>query len=95
MILARRLEHRPCWRALSFGAFYGLAAYVGYSRLDQGEHYLSDVLVGAAAGTLIGRTFYRINHRWSSGERAARFRIHPPRLIPGGAEVVVSVRLGR
>jgi hypothetical protein len=35
---------------------YGLAAFVGASRLQQNRHYLSDVIFGAAIGIVSGRT---------------------------------------
>jgi membrane-associated phospholipid phosphatase len=37
----------------SFGILYGWAGYVGYSRMLDNKHYITDVLIGAAAGTLI------------------------------------------
>jgi hypothetical protein len=37
---------------------YGWAGYVGYSRILDNKHYLSDVLVGAAVGALIGNIMY-------------------------------------
>lgn len=46
------------WKTVSFGVLYGWAAYVGYSRIRDNKHYLSDVLVGAASGTLISYLLY-------------------------------------
>ncbi|MBN1447935.1 MAG: phosphatase PAP2 family protein [Bacteroidetes bacterium] len=46
---------------LKIGAFsllYGWAVYVGYSRMVDSKHYISDVLVGAASGTLIANLVY-------------------------------------
>jgi hypothetical protein len=40
---------------------YGWAGYVGYSRIKDKKHYLSDVLVGAAAGSLISYFIYDSN----------------------------------
>ena len=45
-------------KASAFAVFYGWAGYVGYSRLADKKHYVSDVLVGALAGTLIGNLVY-------------------------------------
>lgn len=46
------------WKTVSFGVLYGWAAYVGYSRIHDKKHYLSDVLVGAASGTLVSYLLY-------------------------------------
>jgi hypothetical protein len=35
---------------------YAVAGYVAASRLNEGKHYLSDVVFGAAVGILVGRT---------------------------------------
>ncbi len=45
-------------KSASFAVLYGWAGYVGYSRIADSKHYLTDVLVGAAVGTLIGNLVY-------------------------------------
>lgn len=45
-------------KATAFAILYGWAGYVGYSRLADKKHYVSDVVVGALAGTLIGNLVY-------------------------------------
>lgn len=35
---------------------YAVAGYIGTSRLNEGSHYLSDVVFGAAVGIMVGRT---------------------------------------
>lgn len=40
---------------------YGLAATVGYARLNNNRHWASDVLAGAAIGTFVGKTVVRFN----------------------------------
>jgi hypothetical protein len=35
---------------------YAVAGYIATSRLNEGKHYLSDVVFGAAVGILVGRT---------------------------------------
>jgi membrane-associated phospholipid phosphatase len=42
---------------------YGIASAVSLSRFTGSKHYLSDVLVGSAAGYGIGRYVYRTHHR--------------------------------
>ena len=43
---------------LSFGVLYGWAGYVGYSRIHDRRHYISDVIVGALVGTAISYFVY-------------------------------------
>jgi hypothetical protein len=45
-------------KTAAFTGLYGWAAYVGYSRIYDNKHYFSDVLVGAAVGTLVGNWIY-------------------------------------
>jgi len=44
-------------------AAYGVASVVSVARFTQHKHYLSDVLVGSAAGYFIGRYVYEAHHR--------------------------------
>jgi len=44
------MEHEWYWGA---GA-YALASFVGYSRMNDNEHYLHDVVMGATIGTVFG-----------------------------------------
>ena len=58
---------------------YGVAAYVGASRIQMKRHYLSDVAFGAAIGIMAGRTV-------TIGRGSARFAVAPA-AAPGGAGV--------
>jgi membrane-associated phospholipid phosphatase len=49
------------------GAGLALAAFTGYLRMAANEHYLSDVLVSAAAGSLIGWAVPYLFHRPRKG----------------------------
>jgi membrane-associated phospholipid phosphatase len=49
---------RTSLKIASFTALYGWAGYVAYSRMRDNKHYVSDVVVGAAVGTLIGNLVY-------------------------------------
>jgi membrane-associated phospholipid phosphatase len=42
----------------TFSLMYGWAGYVGYSRIRDNKHYLTDVIGGAAVGTLISYFLY-------------------------------------
>ena len=64
-------------------AAYAIAAYVAASRLSDNRHYLSDVVFGAAVGTIGGRTVTRHGREtWTFG----------PAAVPGGGFVIVASR---
>ena len=48
------IERHLGWKKAALG--YAIAAYVASSRLHDNVHYLSDVVFGAAVGTVAGRT---------------------------------------
>jgi membrane-associated phospholipid phosphatase len=58
---------------------YAIASYIAASRLSNARHYLSDVLVGAAVGIIVGRTV-------TIGVGAERFAVSPM-IVPGGGGV--------
>lgn len=49
---------RTIMKISAFSAMYGYAGYVAGSRMADNKHYLSDVIMGAAVGTLIGNLVY-------------------------------------
>jgi len=60
---------------------YGIASYVATSRLHDNQHYLSDVVFGAAIGTIAGRTVTQHGREtWTLG----------PMAVPGGMMVGAS-----
>lgn len=63
---------------------YVAAGFVGYSRMEGGKHYLSDVLFGAGLGIACGRAVFKVRRR----EKPAQYAI-TPFLTPGGAGVEV------
>jgi Capsule assembly protein Wzi/PAP2 superfamily len=56
-------DEYPGW--LTRTAVYGLAATVSVSRVLAEQHFPSDVLVGSAAGWLIGHYVYRAHHNYT------------------------------
>ena len=93
LMAARRLTQKPFARAASAVGLYGLAGAIGASRIREGQHYLTDVLVGAGAGYFVGRGFYRAHHRTEEDEAALRdparrIRFSPPMPAPGGGVMV-------
>ena len=78
--VATALERHLGWR----GAVpaYLVASYVAASRMRENRHFLSDVVFGAAVGTIAGRTVTRHGREYYVD-------VHPLR---GGAEVVIARR---
>jgi hypothetical protein len=66
------IERHLGWRKAALG--YGIASYVATSRLHDNRHWLSDVVFGAAVGTIAGRTV--VHHR-------ADYWAITPVLMPG------------
>ena len=64
---------------------YLVASYVALSRLHENVHFLSDVVFGAALGTVVGRTV-----TWHGRNFYAS-----PMLIPKGTGIIVNVHAAR
>jgi PAP2 superfamily len=73
------IERHLGWKYSVVG--YGIASYVAASRLHDNRHYLSDVVFGAAVGTISGRTV--VHH-------AADYWTFAPVRVPGGVMLLVS-----
>jgi hypothetical protein len=56
-VISTHYEERPWVRWLA----YGVAGGVGFARVYHDAHHTSDVIAGAAIGTLVGRTVARAN----------------------------------
>jgi membrane-associated phospholipid phosphatase len=73
------IERHLGWRRALLG--YAVATYVATSRLHDDQHWLSDVVFGAAVGTVAGRTV--VHH-------AADYWAIDPVKVPGGAAILVT-----
>jgi len=62
--------HRP-WASIGL---YSLATAVGWSRMNDNKHWLTDVALGAVLGTTSGKL---VNGHWRI------FNVHPPRVLIG------------
>ncbi len=62
------------FQGVSFAGLYGWAGYVGYSRIKDNKHYLSDVMVGAAAGSLI--SYLVFSHFHGSKNKPDNIRLY-------------------
>jgi membrane-associated phospholipid phosphatase len=74
------IERHLGWRKAALG--YVIASYVAMSRLHDNVHYLSDVVFGAAVGTIAGRTV--VHHQ------ADYWAVTPVAMPGGGVAVMVS-----
>ena len=75
------LERHLGWRNSALA--YTLASYVAMSRLHDNRHYLSDVVFGAAVGTIAGRTV--VHH-------ASDYWAVAPVSVPGGGVALLVTR---
>src|SRR5262249_59880420 len=73
------IERHLGWRKSLLG--YTIASYVAASRLHDNRHYLSDVVFGAAVGSIAGRTV--VHH-------ASDYWAVVPVSVPGGVAVMVT-----
>jgi hypothetical protein len=73
------LERHVGWRKSLLG--YTVASYVAASRLHDNRHYLSDVIFGAAVGSIAGRTV--VHH-------AADYWAIVPVNVPGGVAILAT-----
>jgi hypothetical protein len=75
------IERHLGWRKAVLG--YVIALYVASSRLHDNVHYLSDVVFGAAIGSIAGRTV--VHH-------AADYWAFMPVSVPGGGVALIVTR---
>lgn len=74
------IERHLGWKYIVIG--YAIAAYVATSRLHDNDHFLSDVVFGAATGTIAGRTVvHHARDYWAFA---------PTPLPDGGVAILVS-----
>lgn len=76
------IERHLGWKKSVLG--YVIASYVAASRLHDNRHYLSDVVFGAAVGSIAGRTVT------THGRQAWTFSPTP---VPGGIVFEISTRI--
>lgn len=76
------IERHLGWRKAVLG--YAIASYVATSRLHDNRHYLSDVIFGAAIGSIAGRTV--VHH-------ASDYWALTPVSVPGGGVALLVTRV--
>jgi hypothetical protein len=75
------IERHLGWRKSIVG--YAIASYVAMSRIHDNKHYLSDVVFGAAVGSIAGRTV--VHH-------ASDYWAFAPVAVPGGGVALMVSR---
>ncbi len=75
------IERHLGWRKSLLG--YAIASYVAMSRIHDNRHYLSDVIFGAAVGSIAGRTV--VHHQ-------ADYWAFSPVALPGGGIALMVTR---
>ena len=75
------IERHLGWRKSVLG--YAIASYVAMSRIHDNRHYLSDVIFGAAVGSIAGRTV--VHHQ-------ADYWAFTPVAVPGGGVALMVSR---
>lgn len=91
--LAERSDAARLWlgRVVPGVVLYGTATLIGVSRIVDQEHYFTDVLVGAAVGTLVGHGAYALHFDLAGRprRRAGALRIEPT-AFPGGIGLLAT-----
>ena len=75
------IERHLGWRKALLG--YAIASYVAASRLHDNRHYVSDVVFGAAVGSIAGRTV--VHHK-------SDYWALTPAAVPGGGVMLLVTR---
>ena len=66
---------RTILKGTAFTVLYGWASYVGYSRVRDNKHYLSDVLIAAGSGTLISNLLYSLHFNTNTKDAQSEQRV--------------------
>jgi membrane-associated phospholipid phosphatase len=67
---------------------YAITTFVGASRIQSGEHHLSDVVAGMTLGTVVGMSFAKYNKEKNSSGTAGNLAIIP--LLDGNYRGLVA-----
>ncbi|BDU68950.1 hypothetical protein GETHOR_10510 [Geothrix oryzae] len=73
------------------GLSYGLAGLVGLSRVEQRQHFLSDVVAGGLIGTFVGKAVVAHNQALRADARRKVSMSFSPIFQPGGYGVSVAM----
>jgi membrane-associated phospholipid phosphatase len=93
-LTAEATDHRPKVRRLVALTTYTAATFTGLSRMYNNKHWASDVVAGAAVGTLTGMTVVRYNHRHPDNYLDARFLPRHAHAPPAATALVAPMEGG-
>lgn len=71
---------------------YGLAGLVGVARMEQRQHFLSDVVAGGLIGTLVGKSVVSFNESRRTDARSKVTMTFAPMVLPGGYGLSVAMK---
>lgn len=71
---------------------YGLAGLVGVARLEQREHFLSDVVAGGLIGTFVGKAVVGYNRTLRAGGQSKVSMSFSPTFQPGGYGLSLAMK---
>lgn len=74
------------------GLSYGLAGLVGLARVEQRQHFLSDVVASGLIGTFVGKTVVTYNQSLRTGAHPKVALSFAPSLQPGGYGFSVAMQ---
>ena len=92
-LTAETARHSRGWAYVIGPVAYSLAALPGISRMYGDKHWASDVLMGAALGTVSGWATVRYHHH-RPGNRLDRFFLGVSPLVAPNGELGLAWRLG-
>jgi membrane-associated phospholipid phosphatase len=71
---------------------YGLAGMVGLARMEQRQHFMSDVVAGGLIGTLVGKSVVSYNESRRTDARSKLSVSFAPLVLPGGYGLSVAMK---
>ena len=75
------------WNPFIAVPLFAASAFVGASRIQSGEHHLSDVIAGMTLGTVVGMSFGRSRKEKNAAESGSSLSVTP--LIDGSYKGIV------
>jgi membrane-associated phospholipid phosphatase len=85
--LAASLSEMYDWDLRIAVPLYTITTFVGASRIQSGEHHLSDVVAGITLGTVVGMSFAKYHKEKSIAEPAGNLAVVP--LLDGNNKGIV------